>query len=445
MPRPTLGVPTSPTRVRNPAPGTPGHWASICRFVAGFLGLLALTGCIETGSESVGAPVAREEAIPTAPGAGMPFLSSAGDTVYLSWIEPDEGSGHRLRMATRTPGGWSPARTVAQRDDFFVNWADFPSVQVGPDDALWTHWLQRGGDATYDYGVRVSRSVDGGTTWSEPWTPHEDGTPTEHGFVSFLPDGDDMALVWLDGRRFVPGDDGPATEEMALRYRTVTAGDEGLRGSGPETIVDSRTCDCCQTDAAVTSDGAVVVYRDRTEEEIRDIAVVRRGPDGWSEPHPVARDGWEIAGCPVNGPSVVARGDTVAVAWFTAADDQPRVRLAWSFDGGVSFPVVREVADEAPLGRVDLLLRDEGSVLVSWLEGGGVGASDRARVRIRALEPEGEATPAWTVATSLAGRTSGFPRLAEAGSGGPVLVAWTDADPDGIRGLRLIRFDPSPP
>ena len=40
-------------------------------------------------------------------------------------------------------------------------------------------------------------------------------------------------------------------------------------------VLDARACDCCQTDAAMTSAGPVVVYRNRTEEEIRDIYIAR--------------------------------------------------------------------------------------------------------------------------------------------------------------------------
>jgi len=65
---------------------------------------------------------------------------------------------------------------------------------------------------------------------------------------------------------------------------------------------------------------------------------VRRHVDGaWANPVATGAEGWEIEGCPVNGPAIAAAGDRVAVAWFTAAGDTPRVRFASSTDGAASF------------------------------------------------------------------------------------------------------------
>ena len=103
--------------------------------------------------------------------------------------------------------GWGPAHTVArstEKSGFFINWADFASVEILEPDQLVAHWLVRGPDGGYDYGIRVARSRDGGRTWTEPWTPHMDRTRTEHGFVSkFSLDGGGIGLVWLDARNSV--------------------------------------------------------------------------------------------------------------------------------------------------------------------------------------------------------------------------------------------------
>ncbi|HEM46435.1 MAG TPA: hypothetical protein ENO23_05240, partial [Alphaproteobacteria bacterium] len=107
-------------------------------------------------------------ATPAGPGSGEPFLSSDGSAVYLSWLEAvDDGQQHELRFSLLEDGGWSEPRVVARSDLFFVNWADFPSLTPGPGGTLWAHWLERGGQGTYDYGVRIVRSEDGGATWSE--------------------------------------------------------------------------------------------------------------------------------------------------------------------------------------------------------------------------------------------------------------------------------------
>lgn len=400
--------------------------------------LPALGGC---GSDVADAPVearVEELASPAGDGSGEPFLSTSGDTVLLSWLESIPGGGHALRLARHLDGSWSQPVTVARRDDFFVNWADFPSVRAGPDGTLWAHWLQRGSADGYDYGVRVAASRDGGATWSEALTPHEDGTPQEHGFVTFFPVEEGMGVAWLDGRRYERGPGGtPPTEEMTLRFRAVGLDGGGVEPTSAEEILDGRTCDCCQTASVLTSAGPLVVYRDRSEDEIRDVHVTRRVEGRWTAPTPIHRDGWHIEGCPVNGPAAAARADRVAVAWFTAAGNVPRVKVAFSSDAGASFgpPVV--VDDGNPAGRVDLLLDPDGGVLVGWLERTG---GDGAEVRLRRVSPAGRKGASLAATSSSAARASGFPRLASL-SDSTVLLAWTDAAAGGETRVRVARVE----
>ncbi|MBT8404442.1 MAG: glycoside hydrolase [Gemmatimonadetes bacterium] len=377
-----------------------------------------------------------------AEGSGEPYLSSTEDGLWLSWLEPvasdggDEADGGdergrmwALRLASVEEDRLGPMRTVVERDDFFVNWADFPSV-VGLDDGrLVAHWLQRGGEGTYDYGVRVAWSSDGGESWSEPWTPHEDGTPTEHGFVSLMPGaGEGVGLVWLDGRAYVERGGVAETEEMSLRFRTAS----GPGTAGPETLIDGRVCDCCQTGAARTTDGWVVVYRDRSEDEIRDIYSTRWVDGEWTVGRPVHRDGWHIAACPVNGPSVAAAGDRVVVAWFTAAGDVPRVLAAFSDDQGTTFSEPIHVDGGSPVGRVDVLL-DGDHALVSWMESG----DESAELRLRRVAADRTAEAPRLVAAMSGARAAGFPRMER--DGADLVFAWTDASDDATR-VRLARL-----
>src|SRR5688500_16194348 len=71
------------------------------------------------------------EAIPSpAPiGAAEPFLFATRDGgLLLSWLEPRGGERFALRFSRYVKGRWSAPRTIVERDDLFVNWADFPSV-----------------------------------------------------------------------------------------------------------------------------------------------------------------------------------------------------------------------------------------------------------------------------------------------------------------------------
>jgi len=363
---------------------------------------------------------------PAGPESGEPFLSATSDRLLMSWLEATDG-GHELRFSELGTDGFGEIRTIVQGDRFFVNWADFPSLTVTEDGQLWAHWLQRGPGGGYDYGVRVARSDDGGVSWSEPWSPHDDTSATEHGFVSTVAmESGGVGFVWLDGRAYAEGADGsPATQEMSLRFRQMSAA--GVPGQ--EMVIDARVCDCCQTDAAVSGSTPVVVYRDRTPEEIRDIYITRLVDGAWTPGVPVHDDGWEIGGCPVNGPAVVAEGDAVTVAWFTAVGDVPRVKLAHSTDGGVTFGAPIQIDDGDPGGRVDLLAGADGSVIVSWLERTG---GDGAEVRVRQVGPDGTTSSSLAVAGSTEGRGSGFARLAWAPDG-RLLVAWTDAEGERVR------------
>ena len=349
---------------------------------------------------------------PASAGSLAPSFASVEDgRVVLTWLEPVK-AGHALRFSVLDETGFGPARTIAQGDDWFANWADTPGLFVLPNGDWIAHWLVKSGPSTYAYDVVMARSRDQGQSWSETLTPHADGTHTEHGFVSYFAAADDRAgVVWLDGRE--TGGHSAGHGEGAMTLRTAMIGVDGEVAS--RQLLDERVCDCCQTASAMTPDGPVVVYRDRSDDEIRDLYVVRRSTEGWSKPRRLHADDWRIGACPVNGPAIVAEGDRVGVVWFTIGGDEPRVELAISTDAGASFE------------RVDTLDRAPRSVAWTWP--GTVrfraflGRSARkwrraAPGRLRLVRP-----PAMAAVTSqVAGRASGFPRLAVAT---PRLVAWT--------------------
>jgi hypothetical protein len=377
---------------------------------------------------------------PAGPGSVEPSLTvGAGRRVYLSWLEPTSDSGYAFKLAVRDGDHWSAARTIVRERNMFVNWADFPSVVALPDGRLAAHWLQRTGPGRYSYGIRVSQSSDGGVTWSRPVTPHRARIETEHGFASLWPAGAGrLGVVWLDGRKYRPTGQG-APNEMMLIATTISP-DKAL---GPEVGVDDRVCDCCQTAVAIAGGGPVVVYRDRTADEIRDIYVVRQVDGRWLTPKPVHNDGWRIAACPVNGPAIAADGDRVVVAWFTGAADTARVNVAFSDDAGNTFGFPTRVDNGSPAGRVDVALQADGSALVSWLErtavlgAQGVG-SEGAEVRVRRVRSEGSVGQWATVARSTAARASGFPQMV-ATARGEVFFAWTaPGNPSVVRVARAI-------
>lgn len=360
------------------------------------------------------------------------FAVSPDGRVYLSWLEQQPDSSHALKIVRREGAVWSQPDVITSGRDLFVNWADFPSVVALDEDRLAAHWLQRSGEGTYSYDVRVAQSPDRGRTWSAGVVPHRDSTESEHGFAALWPeDGGGMSMAWLDGRKYA-GPEAARTKEMMLMHTTL--GRDMLLE--PEMPLDTRICDCCQTSVTRTTDGPVIVYRDRSETEIRDIYIVRRVGRAWTDPVAVHADKWMIDACPVNGPAVDARERRVAVAWFTGAGDTARVKVAFSNDGGATFGVPVRVDDGNPAGRVDVLVLADGAAVVSWIENVGARAEVRAR-RIRGgAELGGAREPAVTIAQSSAARSSGFPRMAAAKD--EVFFAWTvpgatREEPSGIR------------
>lgn len=400
----------------------------------GMVPVLAALGALASCAPDESAPVA-DIATPAAVGSGQPFLTAGADGVWMSWTEPAP-SGHRVAVShfDADADSWSPPKTVVEGDRFFVNWADFPSIRIVREHLV-VHWLWRGGHGTYDYGVRLAWSGDRGSTWSDPWTPHDDGTPTEHGFVSVFETEQGAWAAWLDGRAMIePG--GP----MSVRARMLPLpGPAGPGVTTAETVVDPRACECCQTDAVVAGGVPVLVFRDRTEGEVRDIHVSRwiaAGDDepAWTPSVPVHEDGWVIGGCPVNGPAMDARGDEVAVAWFTAPGGGARVHVAFSEDAAASFGPPARVDLGQPLGRVDVVMLDDGSALVTWLERTSGGTT----ILSRRVDRHGAAGDVRPLADSDAARASGFPRIARLGAG-RLMLAWTD--PSGEGRVRAAVFD----
>ena len=314
---------------------------------------------------------------------------------------------------------------IATGNDWFVNWADFPSLCALSDGTLVAHWLQKSSARTYSYDVKLSLSRDHGKTWSPPVSPHHDGTPTDHGFVSIVPlDKRNFGVFWLDGRKMVkPGG------EMALRFCTLSR--DGRLGT--ERGVDPRGCECCQTGAVVLADGnALVVYRDRLAGEVRDIGAATLRSGRVVRSGRVHADNWVIEGCPVNGPSTDALARTVVVAWYTHEKDHSEVRVRFSGDTGMSYGKVIRVDDGHPAGRVDVVLVDSDTAVVSWLGG----ADKMAEIRWRVVKRDGTRRASRRLARTRASRSSGFPRLER--YRGQLFFAWTDATrPARVRTARL--------
>jgi hypothetical protein len=350
-------------------------------------------------------------------GAGQPSVAHDARAGFVFTWQERSGDRASLWFSQLDRDGRERRRgRIAEGTGWFVNWADFPSLAVLDNGDWVTHYLEKSAGSPYAYDVRIVRSTDRGKTWSRALAPHADGTPTQHGFVSLSPLGEDRVLVvWLDGRRGAGHH-----EDDVMTLRSAVLDRSGTRTEERE--LDESTCSCCQTDAVRWVGRTLVAYRDRSAEEIRDIAVTVRSADGtWSKPRVLNADGWRIEGCPVNGPALATSGDRLIAVWPTMAGGAYEVRYAvreWDRPA----PMQTLASGAGTLGRVDAAAWDEG-FLVSWL-GASADAMAGAAVQLARIDSTGKMLGQQSISIVAASRMSGNPRLASAGD--RALIAWME-------------------
>ena len=357
-----------------------------------------------------------------------PYLfTDKNGLVYLSWVGKTKEK-FLLKYSVLNNDNWSEPVAITSGSNWFVNWADYPMLASNGND-LMAHILQKSTEGKYTYDIKLIASVDKGNSWSDLKILHDDGKQAEHGFVSLIPYEDKFFVSWLDGRNAVSEEEDTAAHhdghQGAMSLRGAVVNKQGIKTA--EWELDNRVCDCCQTSAAITANGPVVVYRDRSEEEIRDMSIVRFVNGKWTEPKTIFNDHWKIAGCPVNGPRCVAEGNNLAIAWFSLPDKKAQVNIIFSDDGGASFNKPIRVDEQNPIGRVDVVMLDEKSAMVSWMEG--------AVIKAARVFKDGKKDPSIIIASSSESRSSGFPQMTKAGNN--IIFAWSDDKDKTIKVAKL--------
>ena len=355
-----------------------------------------------------------KNSVPVSPdtslGSAYPNICQTGNGFIMIWYE---GDGH-IVMSEYTVAGWTEKDTIVSSVRFFKNWADLPQIYHKGGDTLAVSWLEMSGEGTYDYDVKVSMSTNRGTDWSNPIIPHRDGIKGEHGFVSFFDLNGSIGIIWLDGRAMTSGGHDHGGGAMRLYTSTINPSGE----LGIEIMLDDMVCECCPTAAVNTSVGPLVAFRDRDDDETRNIQLAFIS--GNQPPNPLNDDGWIVPGCPVNGPAMEAKDDKVAITWYTAPDNNPQMNIAFSKDGGIRFGLPIRLDDGTAIGRTDLLWLDEENVLVSWLEEG----DESGQLVLKTVNSTTGKVDSFKSFAINSGRGSGYPKLGMAN--GMVFVAWTE-------------------
>ena len=348
----------------------------------------------------------------------QPSLVLNNDNLSLTWISSDEDMNASLNFRQFKNDGWTNPIKLANGSDWFVNWADFPTHAISGDQVL-TSYLKKSASGTYTYDVFLSLHKLSGKKVKEDFILNTDGFQAEHGFVSIAAKNNEGFFIsWLDGRNTVEKDMNGNHKPMTIRFAEITNAGDIIN----ETELDSSVCDCCQTSITYSDKGPIVVYRDRSEDEVRDIYVTRNINDEWENPIPVHNDGWVIYGCPVNGPKVVSSSNNIAVSWFTVLDGKPTVNLSFSESYGSSFGSPIKLNDINAIGRVDTAFLNEKEVIVSYMEGDDVGTY----LRIKKVSIDGKVSEPITISKIDSGRGTGVPQLEILND--EIFIVWTVFD-----------------
>ena len=358
---------------------------------------------------------------PSGPGSVQANWSTTSDgSPLLSWVETQKDETYTLKYAVRQGTQWSAPRTIVAKRRFFRHPAEVPGIVALSGGALLAHWVESPQESSEAEFLYVSASADG-VRWTAPVLAHKDRSPVQHGLASMAATGDrEASLLWLEA---LEGEDGP----VALKRTVVSAEGKVVK----EESLDADVCACCPTAVVKTARGTLVAYRDHTSEDIRDISVLRLENGRWTSSKNVNPDRWKLNACPTNAASVAARGDRVAIAWYTGAQDSPRVQVVFSADSGTTFTKPVKVSTGHSFGYTSAALDEQGSATVSWLEQGG---SD-ARILVRQVTAAGVAGPVVEVAQG-AKRSLGYPRILQAGN--ETWVAW--AGSEGVSKAQTVRL-----
>jgi BNR repeat-like domain len=368
---------------------------------------LLCASSVPFGHVAFGQKAPEPIANPAGNGSLQPDWSVTQDgSPLLSWIEKAKDGSYTLKYAIRHGAAWSEPRTVAAGRHFFRHPAEVPEVITLPDGTFMAHWIETPKEESEAEFAYVSASHDG-VKWTVPALAHKDRSQVQHGLASMAPSGDhEASLIWLEA---LHGEDEP----VAMKRTIVSAAGAMVK----EEVLDPDVCGCCPTTIVKTTRGLLIAYRAHTKADIRDIATIRYEDGKWTPMKILSADGWKIDACPTNAAAVSAKGDRVAISWFTGAQDNPRTQIAFSNDAGVTFGKPVLISSGHSYGYTSVALDENGGAMASWLEEGGSGA----RLLVRHVTAAGVAGPVIEAAKGSK-QSLGYPKLLRAGA--ETWIAW---------------------
>lgn len=417
-----------------------------------------------------------------------PWIAANGDFVAVAWGASAAAKMADVYVAVSRDGGrtfGAPVRVNTVAGEGRLGGELPPRVSLarrkgGADPELVVLWNARGAATS----IKMSKSRDGGKTFDAPIALSSPDAAGDRGWPSLTVDGRGTPhAIWVDHRGLAAArpagapqththgtsnaaastgaqaaatgaattggaatagaarsadraaHDGVAmAQKSGLFYASLPGG--GAVSADTERKLTAGTCYCCKTALVTGRDDALfAAWRHVYPGNLRDIAfsVSRDRGRTFSAPVRVSEDGWEIHGCPDDGPAMtVDKRGAVHIVWPTvigAKTDEPQGALfyASTSDGRTFTPRVRIPTLGSPKPtHPQIVADDRGRLAVAWDE---VIDGQRTAV-VRELHQPSSSGAAITFGEPLRLATteaSTYPVLASTSRG--LLAAWTSGAP----------------
>jgi hypothetical protein len=212
--------------------------------------------------------------------------------------------------------------------------------------------------------LRMAASRDGGRTWSKPQSVASDSTTGSRNFHALhASDDGSLYVAWLE-----TGSNGKSGSYITRSTDGGTTWSTPVRIALGEACPCCRTAIATGRNGQV-----FVAWRNVTPANVRDIVVARSSDFGatWNAPILVHNDDFVIDGCPHAGPTMHADSTgRLHIAWWTGADGKAGVYYANSTDGGDTFSRALEISSGRLVRPSHVQLALDGmNVAVAWDDG----------------------------------------------------------------------------
>lgn len=267
-------------------------------------------------------------------GRSNAFVTSTaiGQFVAMTWAATVPDGATDIYAVVSTNGGArlsAPVRVNAVAGQARVNGEQPPRVALVPRKGTTAEivvvWTARESSGTR---LLAARSRDGGRSFAATEVVAGSEAAGNRGWqATAVTSAGNVLALWLDHRDTVASGAGHvhgAAQEHAPREDGVARAQRSqiFAGSLDGTIAAQSlargVCYCCKTSLAAGPGGSVVAaWRHVYPGNQRDIAfsASRDGGRTFSTPVRVSEDGWQVDGCPENGPALAVDNGRVHVAW----------------------------------------------------------------------------------------------------------------------------------